>query len=88
MYGRVGVIVGGIDKEVQQITAHQRLVVADRRQHGHGAEILLQIGSPLLAFDRLHEFGLDVRDVLGQLEILEEPFGVRICPASDRARSR
>ena len=83
--GREGVVVGGIEQEMEQVAAHQRLVVADRGQHRLVAEILLQVGGVLLALERLHEFRLDVDDVLGQLEIFEEPLGVRICPASDRA---
>ncbi len=73
---RVGRIVVSVDEEVLQIASHERLVVADNRQHRRAGEILLQVGGMLPPLERLHVFRRDITRVLRQLDVLQESLGI------------
>ena len=83
--GEISFVIVGIDEKVLQVAADQRLVVADDREHRGSRKIGLQIGGELPPLDRFHVLRLNIDDVLGQFDVLQESSRIVFSLASGRA---
>ena len=68
----VGLVIGFLDEEMTEVTAHQLLIIANRRMQRYLAVIRIQVGRIAAMQTLVQELGIDVANLSRQLQVVHE----------------